>query len=71
MSDEFVTKDYSQVEVDVLKEKFEVKEGAKTDTFDSYVNKMAFAYQLMKDRIEEKYATSGGGKEYYTSEGSQ
>ncbi len=68
VSDEFVTRDYSQAEVDALKEKFEVKEGAKADTFDSYVNKMASAYQLMKDRIEEKYAASGGGKEYYTAE---
>lgn len=41
---------------------------AKTNTFDSYVNKMVSAYQLLKDRIEEKYAASGGGKEYYTAE---
>ncbi len=68
MSDEFVTKDYSQEDVDALKTRFEEKEGVKTDTFDSYVNKMASAYQLLKDRIEEKYAASGGGKEYYTAE---
>ncbi len=68
VSDEFVTKDYSQEDVDALKARFEEKEGVKTDTFDSYVNKMASAYQLLKDRIEEKYAASGGGKEYYTAE---
>ena len=68
VSDEFVTKDYSQEDVDALKARFEETEGAKTDTFDSYVNKMASAYQLLKDRIEEKYAASGGGKEYYTAE---
>ena len=68
VSDEFVTKDYSQEDVDALKARFEETEGAKTDTFDSYVNKMASAYQLLKDRIEEKYAASGGGKEYYTVE---
>ena len=68
VSDEFVTKDYSQEDVDALKARFEETEGAKTDTFDSYVNKMASAYQLLKDRIEEKYAASGAGKEYYTSE---
>ncbi len=67
VSDEFVTKDYSQEDVDALKARFEETEGAKTDTFDSYVNKMASAYQLLKDRIEEKYAASGGGKEYYTA----
>ena len=68
VSDEFVTKDYSQADVDVLKARFEGKDGTKTDTFDSYVNKMASAYQLLKDRIEEKYAASGSGKEYYTAE---
>ncbi|TGY91358.1 hypothetical protein E5329_21440 [Petralouisia muris] len=68
VSDEFVTKEYSQEDVDALKARFEEKEGIKTDTFDSYVNKMASAYQLLKDRIEEKYAASGGGKEYYTAE---
>lgn len=68
VSDEFVTKDYSQVDVDALKARFEGKDGTKANTFDSYVNKMASAYQLLKDRIEEKYAASGGGKEYYTAE---
>lgn len=68
VSDEFVTKDYSQEDVDALKARFEETEEAKTDTFDSYVNKMASAYQLLKNRIEEKYAASGGGKEYYTAE---
>ena len=66
VSDDFVTKDYSQADVDALKAKFEEKEGTRTDTFDSYVNKMASAYQLMKDRIEEKYAASDKQKEYYT-----
>lgn len=42
----------------------ELGEGTKTDTFDSYVNKMASAYQLMKDRIEEKYAATDRQKEY-------
>ena len=68
VSDEFVTKDYSQVDVDALKARFEGKDGTKANTFDSYVNKMASAYQLLKDRIEEKYAASGGRKEYYTAE---
>ncbi len=68
VSDEFVTKDYSKADVDALKARFEETAGAKTDTFDGYVNKMASAYQLLKDRIEEKYAASGGGEEYYTAE---
>ena len=65
VSNDFVSKDYSQESVDVLKAKFEKEEGTKTDTFDSYVNKMASAYQLMKDRIEEKYAAADRQKEYY------
>ncbi len=65
VSNDFVSKDYSQESVDVLKAKFEKEEGTKTDTFDSYVNKMASAYQLMKDRIEKKYAATDRQKEYY------
>lgn len=65
VSDDFVTNDYSQASVDALKARFEENEGTRTDTFDSYVNKMASAYQLMKDRIEEKYAAPDREKEYY------
>ncbi len=65
VSDDFVTKDYSQKSVDALKAKFEKEEGTRSDTFDSYVNKMASTYQLMKDRIEEKYASSNRQKEHY------
>ena len=68
VSNDLVSKDYSQESVDALKAKFENEEGTKTDTFDSYVNKMASAYQLMKDRIEEKYAATDRQKEYYTAE---
>ena len=68
VSNDLVSKDYSQESVDALKTKFEKEEGTKTDTFDSYVNKMVSAYQLMKDRIEEKYAASDRQKEYYTAE---
>ena len=67
VSNDFVSKDYSQESVDVLKAKFEKEEGTKTDTFDSYVNKMASAYQLMKDRIEKKYAATDRQKEYYVA----
>ncbi len=68
VSDEFVTDDYSQEAVDALKARFEQQEGAKTDMFDSYVNKMASAYGLMKERIEKKYEDSDRPKEYYTAE---
>jgi len=68
VSDDFVTKDYSQESVDALKARFEQAKGTKTDTFDSYVNKMASAYQLMKERIEDKYAASDRKKEFYVAE---
>lgn len=67
VSADLVTKDYSQTEVDALKARFEKEEGAKTDSFDRYANKMAAAYQLMKGRIEEKYAAADRQKEYYTA----
>ncbi len=67
VSDDLLTKDYSQESVDLLKAKFEKEEGTRTDTFDRYVNKMASVYQLMKDRIEEKYAASDRQKEYYVA----
>ena len=51
-----------------LNGEFEKEEVTKTNTFDSYVNKMAAAYQLMKERIEEKYTTPDHQKEYYTAE---
>lgn len=64
VSDEFVTKDYSQASVDALKEKLGKTGGTGTDSFDSYVNQMACAYQLLKDRIEEKHAAPDRQKEY-------
>lgn len=57
----------SSIRNDFEKVMTELGEGTKTDTFDSYVNKMASAYQLMKDRIEEKYVAADGQKEYYTA----
>ncbi len=67
VSDDFVTKDYSQASVDALKSRIENEKGTKTDSFDSYANKMVAAYQLMQDRIEEKYVASDKQKEYYVA----
>lgn len=47
---------------------FEKEETTKTNTFDSYVNKMVAAYQLLKERIEEKYTLPDKQKEYYAAE---
>lgn len=54
-------------DVAAVKARFEKEDGPKTDSFDRYVNKMASAYQLMKDRIEEKYDTPDRQKEYYSA----
>ncbi len=65
--DDFVSNEYSQESVDALKAMFAEADETGKNTFDSYVNKMASAYQLMKDRIEEKYADPGKQKEYYVA----
>ena len=44
------------------------QDGPPTDTFDGHVNKMVHAYQVMKEKIEEKYAAPDSRKEYYTAE---
>lgn len=68
VSDDFVSKDYCQEKVDGLKARFEKEEGTKINSFDCYVNKMASAYNLMRNSIEEKYAVSDRQKEYYVAE---
>lgn len=68
VSDDFVSKDYCQEKVDRLKARFEKEEGTKINSFDCYVNKMASAYNLMRNSIEEKYAVSDRQKEYYVAD---
>lgn len=67
VSCDFVTNDYLQADVDALKSRYG-KDSVKTDSFDSYVNKMVSAYQMLRDRIENKYASSDREKEYYVAE---
>lgn len=43
-------------------------EGVKTDSFEHHVNRMAAAYNRMKNGIEEKYASEGYEPEYYVTE---
>ena len=62
-----IMNDFEKI-ISELDGEFEKEEGTKTNTFDSYVNKMAVAYQLMKDHIEEKYTMPDHQKEYYTAE---
>lgn len=65
---DFMTGDYSQEDVNALKAAFGETKGKKNDTFDTYVNQMASAYQLMKERIEQKYAAEDRQKEFYSAE---
>ncbi len=54
-------------EFEKIMSELEEEKGTGTDTFDRYVDKMASAYQLMRDRIEEKYAAPDRQKEYYVA----
>lgn len=42
---------------DRLQGSFEKEEGTKTDTFERHVNQMVAAYEQMRERIEQKYAS--------------
>ena len=67
-SDDFVIQDDLQADIDALKARFQEDGAEKKDTFDRYMNQMACAWNLLKDRIEEKYAAPAGEKEYYTAQ---
>ena len=43
-------------------------EGVKTDSFEHHVNRMAAAYNRMKNEIEKKYVSEGYEPEYYVTE---
>ena len=43
-------------------------EGVKTDSFEHHVNRMAAAYNRMKNEIEKKYVSEGYAPEYYVTE---
>mgnify|MGYP000025486066 CR=1 FL=1 len=43
-------------------------ESVKTDSFEHHVNRMAEAYNKMKNSIEEKYAEQDYEPEYYVTE---
>lgn len=43
-------------------------DGVKTDSFEHHVNRMAAAYNKMKNDIEEKYASEDYEPEYYVTE---
>ena len=48
--------------------KEDTTQGVKSDTFEHHVNRMATAYNKMKNSIEEKYAAQDYEQEYYVTE---
>ncbi len=48
--------------------KEDTTQGVKSDTFEHHVNRMAEAYNKMKNSIEEKYAEQDYEPEYYVTE---
>ena len=48
--------------------KEDTTQGVKADTFEQHVNRMATAYNKMKNSIEEKYAEQDYEPEYYVTE---
>ena len=48
--------------------KEDTTQGVKSDTFEHHVNRMATAYNKMKNSIEEKYAEQDYEPEYYVTE---
>ncbi|MBR5596312.1 MAG: hypothetical protein IKW30_02770 [Lachnospiraceae bacterium] len=66
ISGEYMTGDYEKEVVDIAIQ-FEIEEGKKTDSFDCHVNKTVSVYNLMREKIEEKYSDSEKETEYYVS----
>ena len=58
----------SENEVTEVYAKEDATQGVKSDTFEHHVNRMATAYNKMKNSIEEKYAEQDYEPEYYVTE---
>ena len=67
VSGEYLTGAYEK-DVEQIASKFEEEEGEKTDSFDRHINKAVAAYNMMRDRIEAKYADSQRETEYYVTD---
>lgn len=67
ISGEYMTGSYEKEVADIAT-KFETEEGKKTDSFDRHVNKMVSVYNLMREKIEEKYSNSEKETEYYVAD---
>ena len=67
VSSEYLTGNYAEEIADIASQ-FEPEKGEKTDSFDRYVNKMVSVYNMMRDKIEAKYADSQREAEYYVAD---
>ena len=67
VSGEYLTGAYEE-DIEQIAPKFEEEDGEKTDSFERHINKAVAAYNMMRERIEEKYADSQREKEYYVAD---
>ena len=67
VSGEYLTGVYEE-DIAQIAAKFEEEDGEKTDSFDRHINKAVAAYNMMRDRIEAKYANSQRETEYYVAD---
>ena len=67
ISGDYVTGTYEE-NIEQIASKFEEEDGEKTDSFDCHINKAVTAYNMMRERIEAKYANSQREKEYYVAD---
>ena len=67
VSGDYVTGAYEE-DIAYIASKFEEEDGEKTASFDRHVNKAVAAYNMMRERIEAKYADSQRETEYYVAD---
>ena len=67
VSGEYLTGVYEE-DIEQIASKFEKEDGKKTDSFDRHINKAVSAYNMMRERIEAKYADSQRETEYSVSD---
>ena len=67
VSGEYLTGAYEE-DIEQIASKFEEEDGEKTDSFDCHINKAVAAYNMIRERIEAKYADSQRETEYYVAD---
>ena len=67
VSGEYITGAYED-DIEYIATKFEEEDGEKTDSFDRHINKAVATYNMMRDRIEAKYADFQRETEYYVAD---